>query len=129
MNSQRYSIENRKKSFLIQAMATIAILAIWTLLGVTFPVVTGCDVGMNMAEEVVGPKTEPDTPAQLEPTTTGEIKQPEETTPGETEEPDKPDDESAEAEKEPDEPTLPACLLYTSPSPRDGLLSRMPSSA
>ena len=23
----------------------------------------------------------------------------------------------------------PACLLYTSPSPRDGLLSRMPSSA
>ena len=27
------------------------------------------------------------------------------------------------------EPTLKACLLYTSPSPRDGLLSRMPSSA
>ena len=25
--------------------------------------------------------------------------------------------------------TLTACLLYTSPSPRDGLLSRMPSSA
>ena len=25
--------------------------------------------------------------------------------------------------------TLVACLLYTSPSPRDGLLSRMPSSA
>ena len=25
--------------------------------------------------------------------------------------------------------TLAACLLYTSPSPRDGLLSRMPSSA
>ena len=25
--------------------------------------------------------------------------------------------------------TLFACLLYTSPSPRDGLLSRMPSSA
>src|SRR5680860_1644310 len=25
--------------------------------------------------------------------------------------------------------TLEACLLYTSPSPRDGLLSRMPSSA
>ena len=25
--------------------------------------------------------------------------------------------------------TLPSCLLYTSPSPRDGLLSRMPSSA
>ena len=24
---------------------------------------------------------------------------------------------------------LPLCLLYTSPSPRDGLLSRMPSSA
>ena len=24
---------------------------------------------------------------------------------------------------------FPACLLYTSPSPRDGLLSRMPSSA
>ena len=26
-------------------------------------------------------------------------------------------------------PQLPGCLLYTSPSPRDGLLSRMPSSA
>ena len=26
-------------------------------------------------------------------------------------------------------PTKPTCLLYTSPSPRDGLLSRMPSSA
>ena len=25
--------------------------------------------------------------------------------------------------------TLESCLLYTSPSPRDGLLSRMPSSA
>ena len=25
--------------------------------------------------------------------------------------------------------TLKSCLLYTSPSPRDGLLSRMPSSA
>ena len=24
---------------------------------------------------------------------------------------------------------IPSCLLYTSPSPRDGLLSRMPSSA
>ena len=26
-------------------------------------------------------------------------------------------------------PAIAACLLYTSPSPRDGLLSRMPSSA
>ena len=26
-------------------------------------------------------------------------------------------------------PQLSVCLLYTSPSPRDGLLSRMPSSA
>ena len=26
-------------------------------------------------------------------------------------------------------PMLDICLLYTSPSPRDGLLSRMPSSA
>ena len=26
-------------------------------------------------------------------------------------------------------PFLKVCLLYTSPSPRDGLLSRMPSSA
>ena len=26
-------------------------------------------------------------------------------------------------------PTVITCLLYTSPSPRDGLLSRMPSSA
>ena len=30
----------------------------------------------------------------------------------------------------PDDPNTPnTCLLYTSPSPRDGLLSRMPSSA
>ena len=28
-----------------------------------------------------------------------------------------------------DQDLLNACLLYTSPSPRDGLLSRMPSSA
>ena len=28
-----------------------------------------------------------------------------------------------------DDPRLQSCLLYTSPSPRDGLLSRMPSSA
>ena len=28
-----------------------------------------------------------------------------------------------------DEMQIPFCLLYTSPSPRDGLLSRMPSSA
>ena len=28
-----------------------------------------------------------------------------------------------------DEPMINICLLYTSPSPRDGLLSRMPSSA
>ena len=27
------------------------------------------------------------------------------------------------------EPRVADCLLYTSPSPRDGLLSRMPSSA
>ena len=29
----------------------------------------------------------------------------------------------------PDMDSSPGCLLYTSPSPRDGLLSRMPSSA
>ena len=29
----------------------------------------------------------------------------------------------------PDMIEMEACLLYTSPSPRDGLLSRMPSSA
>ena len=28
-----------------------------------------------------------------------------------------------------DDPYMKTCLLYTSPSPRDGLLSRMPSSA
>ena len=28
-----------------------------------------------------------------------------------------------------DQPSWSTCLLYTSPSPRDGLLSRMPSSA
>ena len=27
------------------------------------------------------------------------------------------------------DPNISSCLLYTSPSPRDGLLSRMPSSA
>ena len=31
--------------------------------------------------------------------------------------------------KDRDEPLSDCCLLYTSPSPRDGLLSRMPSSA
>ena len=31
--------------------------------------------------------------------------------------------------KEKDRLELKTCLLYTSPSPRDGLLSRMPSSA
>ena len=30
---------------------------------------------------------------------------------------------------DPESQTHPTCLLYTSPSPRDGLLSRMPSSA
>ena len=33
-----------------------------------------------------------------------------------------------EMSEETDDPTR-TCLLYTSPSPRDGLLSRMPSSA
>ena len=37
------------------------------------------------------------------------------------------DIETEEVEEKKD--TLPICLLYTSPSPRDGLLSRMPSSA
>ena len=32
-------------------------------------------------------------------------------------------------ERSPPPPPSPPCLLYTSPSPRDGLLSRMPSSA
>ena len=31
--------------------------------------------------------------------------------------------------KQAEEPWFQTCLLYTSPSPRDGLLSRMPSSA
>ena len=31
--------------------------------------------------------------------------------------------------RRPVKPKLDTCLLYTSPSPRDGLLSRMPSSA
>ena len=35
----------------------------------------------------------------------------------------------AEQEKQMQIQTHPTCLLYTSPSPRDGLLSRMPSSA
>ena len=35
----------------------------------------------------------------------------------------------AEANKPVLETELESCLLYTSPSPRDGLLSRMPSSA
>ena len=33
------------------------------------------------------------------------------------------------ARRSPTWATLTGCLLYTSPSPRDGLLSRMPSSA
>ena len=32
-------------------------------------------------------------------------------------------------QKKQEQPSLKGCLLYTSPSPRDGLLSRMPSSA
>ena len=32
-------------------------------------------------------------------------------------------------QKKGDAPQMQGCLLYTSPSPRDGLLSRMPSSA
>ena len=35
----------------------------------------------------------------------------------------------ARFQSNPKETHLKACLLYTSPSPRDGLLSRMPSSA
>ena len=35
----------------------------------------------------------------------------------------------AELDKELHPDTYKTCLLYTSPSPRDGLLSRMPSSA
>ena len=61
----------------------------------------------------------------------------------EPDDPDDPDDPEQldEADPEPEEPKQPYvevaalpglawnCLLYTSPSPRDGLLSRMPSSA
>ena len=40
------------------------------------------------------------------------------------------DSENIEVSEEPESsPEAEACLLYTSPSPRDGLLSRMPSSA
>ena len=38
-------------------------------------------------------------------------------------------EEFKELPNETDSGKLVACLLYTSPSPRDGLLSRMPSSA
>ena len=38
-------------------------------------------------------------------------------------------DDAKREEKEAAELALRVCLLYTSPSPRDGLLSRMPSSA
>ena len=41
-------------------------------------------------------------------------------------------DESIDSQETPEEDDLleeETCLLYTSPSPRDGLLSRMPSSA
>ena len=37
--------------------------------------------------------------------------------------------EEGNEEKLPEKVFIKACLLYTSPSPRDGLLSRMPSSA
>ena len=36
---------------------------------------------------------------------------------------------SGEKMRKPGSKGAPTCLLYTSPSPRDGLLSRMPSSA
>ena len=38
-------------------------------------------------------------------------------------------DESVVETEAPEKETSKDCLLYTSPSPRDGLLSRMPSSA
>ena len=37
--------------------------------------------------------------------------------------------ETPQVAKEQPAPVVDTCLLYTSPSPRDGLLSRMPSSA
>ena len=40
-----------------------------------------------------------------------------------------PDDKLEGLEKAPKQVLFTLCLLYTSPSPRDGLLSRMPSSA
>ena len=40
-----------------------------------------------------------------------------------------PEEEEPDPEAENEELEDQACLLYTSPSPRDGLLSRMPSSA
>ena len=43
--------------------------------------------------------------------------------------PDAPPTELAYITKEEKDLILKDCLLYTSPSPRDGLLSRMPSSA
>ena len=57
MNSQRYSSKNRKKHFLIQAIAATTIFAIWTLLNVTFLVTTGCGEG-NMTNSVIKPATE-----------------------------------------------------------------------
>ena len=39
------------------------------------------------------------------------------------------EEDAVDAEKTPEVTTSETCLLYTSPSPRDGLLSRMPSSA
>ena len=41
----------------------------------------------------------------------------------------KEDYDAEQYDVEKDKAMLEACLLYTSPSPRDGLLSRMPSSA
>ena len=48
---------------------------------------------------------------------------------GEEQHPDTGMDTGTDEEQPYETPSSPCCLLYTSPSPRDGLLSRMPSSA
>ena len=57
VNAQRYAPTNKKKNFLMPAIATIARFAIWTLLGVTFMVITGCG-GENTENAILKPTAE-----------------------------------------------------------------------
>ena len=124
-------MKNSKRSLRVETITSIAIFTVAVVLLGAILTITGCDVGMNMTEEVVGPKTEP---TQPEPTTTGEMKQPEETEPDE-EESDKPADEqenpsneAVEPQEPPTPPEPPTITIETITSGEDGSITVVGSS-